>query len=67
VVLVAAGSPRPFSFRARAALVRARLEQAEAVRLLAGRQVDQTHLALSLFHLALRLDLDRQAVWSEVY
>ena len=55
MVLVAVGSPRPFSFRAPAALARAQLEQAEAVRLLAGRQVDQRHPALSLFHLALRL------------
>ena len=29
--------------------------------------VDHTHPALSLFHLARRLDLHRQAVWSEVY
>jgi len=65
VVLVAEGSPRPFSFRPPAGLARAQLEQAQAVRLLVGRQVDQRHLAL--FHLALRLDLDRQAVWTEVY
>src|SRR5206468_397167 len=54
-----------FSFRAPAALARAQLEQ--ALRLSAGRQVDHTHLALSLFHLALRPDLHRGAVWSEVY
>ena len=65
MVLVAVVSPRPFSFRAPAALARAQLEQ--ALQLLADRQVDHTHPALSLFHLARRLDLHRQAVWSEVY
>jgi hypothetical protein len=65
VVLVAVGSPRPFSFRAPAALARAQLEQ--ALQLLAGRQVDHTHPALSLFHLALRLDLHREAVTLAVY
>jgi len=65
VVLVAVGSPRLFSFRAPAALARAQLEQ--ALPLLAGRQVDHRHFALSLFHLALRPDLHREAVSLEVY
>jgi hypothetical protein len=58
-------SPRPFSFRAPAALARAQLKQ--ALHFLAGRQVDHRQLARSLFDLALRLDLPREAVWSEVY
>ena len=65
MVLVAVVSPRPFSFRAPAALARAQLEQ--ALQLLADRQVDHTHPALSLFHLALRLDLHREAVTLAVY
>src|SRR5947207_14504856 len=62
---VAAGSPRPFSFRAPVVLVPAQPEQ--ALRLLAGRQVDHRHPALSLFHLALRLRLHLEVAWSEVY
>ncbi len=57
--------PRPFSFRAP---VSPGLAQRQlALRFWAARQVDRRRLALSLFRLALRPDLDRQAVWLEVY
>jgi hypothetical protein len=65
IMASAAESPRLFSFRAPAALARAQLEQ--ALRLSAGRQVDHRHPALSLLRLALRPDLSRLAVWSDVY
>ena len=64
-MVVAAGSPRPFSFRAPVALAHAQLEQ--ALRLLAARQVARRYLDLSLLHLAIRLRLHRGAVWLEVY
>jgi hypothetical protein len=54
---------RLFSLRVSPALAQRQL----ALRLLAGRQVDQRRLALSLVRLALRPEVDRQAAWLEVY
>src|SRR5437870_11500628 len=64
---LAAGSPRPFSFRAPVSPALAQPQL--AVRLLADRQVDHKRLALALVHRALRpeLRLHRQAAWLEVY
>ena len=66
-MVLAAESPRPFSFHAPVcpALAQPQL----AVRLLADRQVDHKRLALALVHPALRpeLHLHRQAAWLEVY
>ena len=58
-------SLRLFSFRAPVSPALAQRQL--ALRLLAGRQVDQRRLALSLVRLALRPDPDRQAAWLEVY
>ena len=63
---LAVESPHPFSFRAPASLSPVLAQQQLALRPLAARQVDHRRLALSLFHLALRPDLRRQAVWLEV-
>jgi len=57
-------SPRPFSFRAPVALARAQPQL--ALRFLAARLVDHRRSGLSLFRLALRPDLHRQAAWLEV-
>jgi hypothetical protein len=58
-------SRRLFSFRAP---VSPALAQPQLVlRLLAGRQVDQGPVALSVVRLALRPDPDRQAAWLEVW
>ena len=57
-------SPRPFSFRAPVALARAQPQL--ALRFLAARLVEHRRPGLSLFRLALRPDLHRQAACLEV-
>ena len=65
IMVLAAGFPsRLFSFRAPVSPAPAQPQL--ALPLLVARQVDQRHLALSLFHLVLRPDPCRLAGWLEV-